>query len=57
MSCGAKGVAAHKSGDYATALREWRPLVEQGNANAPLNLGFMYRDGQGIPQDFRIAVK
>ena len=25
-----KGVAAHKRGDYATALREWRPLAEQG---------------------------
>jgi uncharacterized protein len=27
-----KGVTAYKSGDYATALREWTPLAEQGNA-------------------------
>ncbi len=24
---------------YATALREWRPLAEQGNADAQYNLG------------------
>ena len=25
---------AYKSGDYATALREWKPLAEQGFAGA-----------------------
>ena len=25
-----KGLAAAQSGDFATALREWRPLAEQG---------------------------
>ncbi len=25
------GVTAYEQGDYATALREWRPLAEQGN--------------------------
>ena len=29
-----KGLDAAKSGDYATALREWTPLAEQGDANA-----------------------
>ena len=29
-----KGLTAYKSGDYATALREWTPLAEQGNARA-----------------------
>ncbi len=33
-----------------TALREWRPLAEQGNANAQFNLGTMYANGQGVPQ-------
>ncbi len=27
-----KGVTAFKSGDYATALREWKPLAERGDA-------------------------
>ena len=29
-----KGVDAYDRGDYATALREWKPLAEQGNADA-----------------------
>ena len=29
-----KGYVAFRSGDYATALREWKPLAEQGNAIA-----------------------
>jgi hypothetical protein len=29
-----RGVAAAKAGDFATALREWVPLAEQGNARA-----------------------
>ncbi len=34
-----EGVAAYERGDYATALREWRPFAEQGNASAQFNLG------------------
>ena len=29
-----KGVIAAQSGDWATALKEWKPLAEEGNANA-----------------------
>jgi uncharacterized protein len=35
------GVAASKRGDFATALRLWRPLAGQGNADAQYYLGFM----------------
>ena len=52
-----KGVAAYKSGDYATALREWTPLAKQGDADAQFNLGQMYDKGQGVPQDYKTAVK
>ncbi len=45
------GMDAHKSGDYATALRLWRPLAEQGNADAQFALGFMLERGQGVPRD------
>ena len=34
-----KGLAAYLNDDYATALREWTPLAEQGNADAQHNLG------------------
>ncbi|MDG1420622.1 MAG: hypothetical protein P8Q29_06920 [Tateyamaria sp.] len=30
---------AAQSGDYATALQEWRPLAEQGGADAQTMLG------------------
>ena len=46
-----KGVTAHKSGDYATALREWTPLAKQGNASAQNNLGNAYANGKGVPQN------
>ena len=52
-----KGLAAAQSGDYATALREWQPLAEQGYADAQYNLGWMYDNGQGVPQNDKTAVK
>ena len=52
-----KGVDAYNAGDYATALQEFRPLAEQGNASAQNNLGWMYYKGQGVPQDYAEAVK
>ena len=36
-----KGFSAFTSGDYASALREWIPLAEQGHANAQYYLGMM----------------
>jgi TPR repeat protein len=52
-----KGLAAAQSGDYATALREWTPLAEQGNVVAQYNLGQMYREGNGVPQDYKTMIK
>ena len=46
------GQGAFKSGDYETALRLWRPLADQGFANALQNLGIMYAWGTGVPQDY-----
>ena len=52
-----KGYAAHERGDYRTALREWEPLAELGNADALYYLGVMYQKGQGVRQDYKTAVK
>ena len=52
-----KGLAAYQSGDYATALREWTPLDEQGDAGAQFNIGAMNRYGEGVLQDYRTAIK
>ncbi len=50
-------VAAHGRADYAGALRLFRPLAEQGYANAQYNLALMYISGQGTPQDYAEAFK
>jgi len=49
------GLTAYNKGDYATAVREWRPLADQGVAAAQFNLGLMYYDGHGVPLDLERA--
>jgi len=51
------GMAAYERGDYATALREFRPLAEQGDADAQYALGVMYDEGTGVPVNAAEAVK
>ena len=51
------GYSAYKKGDYKTAMRLWKPLAEQGHANAQTNLGLMYDNGDGVPEDDKQAVK
>ena len=51
------GADAYAQGDYATALKEWRPLAEQGIARAQSNLGSMYEYGEGVPQDDKEAAR
>ncbi len=40
---------------YATALREWRPLAEEGDLDAQFYLGEMYLRGKGVDRDFKKA--
>ena len=47
--------AAYNSGDYKSAARLFRLLADQGNASAQYNLGLMYSNGQGVPQDYVLA--
>ena len=49
------GEDAYLQEDYETALSEWRPLAEQGHAEAQNMMGYMYRFGEGLPQDFEQA--
>ena len=49
-----KGVEAYEKGDFATALREWRPLAEQGDAMAQYNLGVMYDNGKRLSSQLRL---
>ena len=45
------GMTAYDGEDYATALREWQPLAEQGDALAQYHVGQLYHKGRGVPQD------
>ncbi len=49
------GRAAFDLQDHATAVRLWRPLAERGDARAQASLGYMYRNGFGVAQDFARA--
>jgi TPR repeat protein len=51
------GRKAYNRGDYATALKELRPLAEQGHAEAQYLLGYMYYKGRGVGQDGAATVK
>jgi len=52
-----KGLDAYESGDYATALKEWKPLADQGHVVAQYNLGIGYANGKGVIQDYKGALK
>ena len=42
------GMQAYAKGDFATALKKWKPLAEDGNVSAQTNLGVMYYQGRGM---------
>ena len=52
-----KGLEAYNSGDFATALKEWKPLAEQGDATSQFILALMYANGDGVTQDYATAEK
>ena len=49
------GFDAFLNEDYRMALGEFRPLAEQGNADAQYMLGYMYAAGKGVLQDYVLA--
>ena len=51
------GLAAFDRGEYAAALKVWRPLAERGNAAAQWRIAGMYRRGESVPQDFAEAFR
>src|SRR5204863_9122128 len=51
------GLRAFDAKDYATALKEWRPLAEQGQKTAQNGLGYLFERGLGVPRDAQIAAK
>ena len=52
-----KGLKAYHLGDFKTTIAEWTLLAEQGNFAAQHNLGVMYDNGEGVPENDKTAVK
>ena len=50
-------VEAYERGDYATALAGFQNYAAQGYATAQFNLGLMYANGEGVPEDDTEAVR
>jgi S1-C subfamily serine protease len=52
-----EALAAYNRGDFATALRLWRSLADQGQPDAMYNLGLMYAQGAAVPQNYAEAAR
>ncbi|MEH6405216.1 MAG: tetratricopeptide repeat protein [Sneathiella sp.] len=50
-----EGWDAFEKGNYATTIKEWKPLAEQGDVKAQYNLGAVYENGKGVWQDYKKA--
>lgn len=48
---------AHERGDYAAELAVIRPMAEKGYPFAQFNLGVLYDEGKGLPEDNAKAIE
>ena len=46
------GIRAARVQDFAKALKEFQPLVQQGHSGAQFNLGVMYLHARGVQRSF-----
>jgi tetratricopeptide (TPR) repeat protein len=52
-----KGREAYQRRDYAEAMRWYRKAADQGNADAQFDVGWLYKNGWGVPQDYAEALR
>ena len=50
-----RGMRAYHRGDYARTVRELIPAARRGDPRAQGQLGFMYEQGFGVPQNYVAA--
>jgi uncharacterized protein len=50
------GMEAYGKGDYKTAMENWKPVAERGDASAETNVGLLYSQGKGVKQDYTQAL-
>ena len=53
----ATGQEAYNTGEYETALAEWRLLAEAGDADGQFGMGLLYGNGYGVELDDFQALK
>ena len=46
-----------KQKEYIKALKEFKPLAEQGHVPSQMNLGWMHHKGLGVEQNYKTAIK
>ncbi len=51
----AKGLAAFEAKNHEGAFEIWHPIAKDGHGRAQINIGQMYRTGQGVEKDKRQA--
>jgi TPR repeat protein len=51
------GIAAFRRGDFGTAAQLWKPLADNGKAEAQNDLGSLYVHGAGVKRDDVEAVR
>ena len=49
------GVQAYLAQDYGAALDAWRPLAEDGHAEAQFGIGLCYENGRSVERDLTLA--
>ena len=47
-----QAIDAFNKGNYQIFFDIFKPLAEEGNAKAQFHLGFLYRIGQAVNQDY-----
>jgi hypothetical protein len=52
-----EAIVAYNRRDYAAALQLFQQSADKGSATAQFNVGAMYANGQGVPQNYTEAVK
>ncbi len=51
------GASAYQVGDFKAAIAIWTPLAKQGNLWAQYDLGYIYLNGKGVPENYKAAKK
>jgi TPR repeat protein len=51
------GRRAYDLGEYANAKTIWIALAQAGDAKSAVSLGYMYREGKGLPRDANAAAR